>query len=120
MPTLVTVFPAVLKAQKRKKSVKFDKFHKIPRGGSGPKHSAFCGACFSINPYRVTFWSFSINLGLKNHEPSTFLVRHFFAIKLVFGSFFNLSLPRFFNLIFFSRQYKIYFHPYHFKNLILC
>jgi hypothetical protein len=41
---LVTVFPAVLKAQKRKKTIFFDKIYKIHRGGSGPKHSAFCGA----------------------------------------------------------------------------
>jgi hypothetical protein len=34
------------------KSINFMFF---PGGGSGPKHSAFCGACFSINPYRSDF-----------------------------------------------------------------
>jgi hypothetical protein len=33
----------------RQKSINF---HFFSGGGSGPKHSAFCGACFSINPYK--------------------------------------------------------------------
>jgi hypothetical protein len=65
MPTLVTVFPALLKAQKRKKSVNFDKFYKNPRGGSGPKHSAFCGGCFSINRYNSLFGHFCQKRGRK-------------------------------------------------------
>jgi hypothetical protein len=36
----------------REKSIKFMFF---PGGGSGPKHSAFCGACFSINLYSSVF-----------------------------------------------------------------
>jgi hypothetical protein len=43
-----------------------------PRGGSGPKHSAFCGACFSINSYSTDFGPKSQKWGQKNHEPSTF------------------------------------------------
>jgi hypothetical protein len=33
MPTLVTVFPAVLKAQKTKKTIIFDKFYDFDQGG---------------------------------------------------------------------------------------
>jgi hypothetical protein len=44
---LVTVFPAVLKAQKRKKPIIFNKFYKIPRGGGpGPSTVLFVGAVF--------------------------------------------------------------------------
>jgi hypothetical protein len=65
MPTLVTFFPALLKAQKPKKCINFDKFYKNLRGGSGPKHSAFCGAWFSINPYKSIFEHFCQFWGRK-------------------------------------------------------
>jgi hypothetical protein len=51
-----------------------------PGGGSGPKHSAFCGACFSINPYRSLFDTKSSKSDRKNHEPSVF----FMAPKVTF------------------------------------
>jgi hypothetical protein len=36
-----------------------------PEGGVPPKHSAFCGGCFSINPYKCVFGQFSQNRGRK-------------------------------------------------------
>jgi hypothetical protein len=53
------------------------KFMFSPGGGSGPKHSAFCGACFSINPYRVKFGPKCQKWGSKNHEPSVFFILDF-------------------------------------------
>jgi hypothetical protein len=56
--------------KKGKKSINFDL---APGGGgSGPKHSAFCGACFSINPYRSVLDRKRRKSDQKNHEPSTF------------------------------------------------
>jgi hypothetical protein len=48
-----------------------------PGGGSGPKHSAFCGACFSINPYSSLFGLIKSKIDKKNTEPSTFFNPHF-------------------------------------------
>jgi hypothetical protein len=36
-----------------------------PEGGVPPKHSAFCGGCFSINPYKSVFGTFLQNRGRK-------------------------------------------------------
>jgi hypothetical protein len=57
-----------------KKSQKSIKFIEIPGGGSGPKHSAFCGGCFSINPYRALFGQNRSKWTPKNHEPSVFFI----------------------------------------------
>jgi hypothetical protein len=46
-----------------------------PGGGSGPKHSAFCGGRFSINPISVIFDPIKSKSDQKNHEPSVFLNR---------------------------------------------
>jgi hypothetical protein len=46
-----------------------------PGGGSGPKHSAFCGACFSINSYKWLLDQKRRKSGQKNHEPSVFFKR---------------------------------------------
>jgi hypothetical protein len=54
-----------------KKSINF---HFSPGGGSGPKHRAFCGGCFSINPIGVIFGPIKSNFDQKNHEPSTFSI----------------------------------------------
>jgi hypothetical protein len=51
------------------KSIKFNKFS---GGGSGPKHSAFCGACFSINPIGAIFGPISQKSDQNLLEPSTF------------------------------------------------
>jgi hypothetical protein len=74
-----------------------------PGGGSGPKHSAFCGGCFSINPYRLIFGQKSEKSGQKNTEPSTFFNASFWHFlikfdpyKLIFKYYaigFNNSLP---------------------------
>jgi hypothetical protein len=80
------------------------KFIEFPGGGSGPKHSAFCGACFSINLYRAQKWSKAIKSDPKNHEPSVFFNGDFWHFWTKIWRFFNLSLPRFFNLIFFRRN----------------
>jgi hypothetical protein len=83
MPILVTLFPALLKAHFSKKTRIFDKIYRFLRGGSGPKHSAFCGACFSINPYSIKIGPIMSKIDPKNHEPSVFFNRHFgiFLIK---------------------------------------
>jgi hypothetical protein len=47
-------------------------FHFSPGGGSGPKHSAFCGACFSINPYRLVLGQKRQKSDRNFHEPSVF------------------------------------------------
>jgi hypothetical protein len=52
-------------------------FMKIPGGGSGPKHSAFCGACFSINPYSLKIDPKRQKSTPKKREPSTFFKRQF-------------------------------------------
>jgi hypothetical protein len=57
--------------KKPEKSINFMNF---PGGGSGPKHSAFCGACFSINPYSSDFGPKCQKSTSKNHEPSTFFM----------------------------------------------
>jgi hypothetical protein len=84
MPTLVTVFPAVLKAQKRKKTNNFDKFHKIPRGGVRAQAQCFLWGLFFNKSLLVTFSTIFHFWGSKNHEPSTFLVRTIFAKIIVF------------------------------------
>jgi hypothetical protein len=63
---------------------KIDKNHEIsiknhfsPGGGSGPKHSAFCGACFSINPIRRYSDPKRQKSDQKNTEPSTFFNAEF-------------------------------------------
>jgi hypothetical protein len=83
----------------------------------GPKHSAFCGACFSINPYSVISGPKSQKSRQKNHEPSTFFKPVFEQNLTQNYRFFNLSLPRFFNLIFFSRRAFILSPPNLFKIL---
>jgi hypothetical protein len=50
------------------------KFIDFSGGGSGPKHIAFCGACFSINPNRTLFGQKCQKSGPKNHEPSVFFI----------------------------------------------
>jgi hypothetical protein len=90
MPTLVTVFPAVLKSQKRKKTIISINFIEFTRGGSGPKHSAFCGGCFSINTYRGQSdqkWSDSDTI---NHVPSVFFMAHVGDFLTIFYSNFVL------------------------------
>jgi hypothetical protein len=106
MPILVTVLPAVLKAQKWWKIGTIKKISNFRQGGgSGPKHSAFCGACFSINSYRTVFGQKCQKWGPKNHEPSVFFNRPKMTQKVEkcqksskidkFGStgFFNNSRP---------------------------
>jgi hypothetical protein len=56
-------------------------FNEIPRGGSGPKHSALCGACFSINPYSTQKWTKSSKSDPKNHEPSVFFNREIWSFS---------------------------------------
>jgi hypothetical protein len=88
------------------------KFIEIPRGGVGPKHSAFCGACFSINPYSVQKCPKSIKVDPKNHEPSVFFMRHFRHFLIKFDPpkpifiIYNLSTGHFINLL--TKQ----FYPY--------
>jgi hypothetical protein len=55
--------------KKRKKSINF---HFSPGGGSGPKHSAFCGGRFSINPITRYSGPKKTKSDQKNPEPSTF------------------------------------------------
>jgi hypothetical protein len=43
-------------------------------GGVGPKHSAFCGGCFSINSNRVILGPIKSKNDQKNPEPSTFSI----------------------------------------------
>jgi hypothetical protein len=50
------------------------KFMISPGGGSGPKHSAFCGACFSINPYSSVFGPKRQKSTPNFHEPSVFFI----------------------------------------------
>jgi hypothetical protein len=58
--------------QNQKKPEKSINFILSPGGGSGPKHSAFCGACFSINPYRAKIDQKCQKSTPKNREPSVF------------------------------------------------
>jgi hypothetical protein len=120
MPTLVTVFPAVLQAQTRKKAIIFINFIENPRGGSGPKHSAFCGGCFSINRYKPLFHQFSQNRGQKITNRRLFPS----ATKMLFYQFlshhrqhfclpFNLSRPIGSSISSFSVANEIDFHLYH-------
>jgi hypothetical protein len=72
------VFSVSIEATKIiKNTQKSINFHFSPGGGSGPKHSAFCGACFSINPYKSLFDTKRTKIDRKNHEPSVFFMRHF-------------------------------------------
>jgi hypothetical protein len=59
-------------------------FIEFPGGGSGPKHSAFSGACFSINPYRALLDKKSSKSDPNFHEPSVFfnLQKVTFLIKI--------------------------------------
>jgi glycosylphosphatidylinositol transamidase (GPIT) subunit GPI8 len=76
-----------------------------PRGGSGPKHSAFCGACFSINPYKSIFGTFSSKRGQKITNRRLFPSATKYRFLTIFNiysspsatllSSFNLSLPNF-------------------------
>jgi hypothetical protein len=58
--------------KKQKKSLNIDKFALSPGGGVGPKHSAFCGGCFSINSNSSLFGPIKSKNDQKNPEPSTF------------------------------------------------
>jgi hypothetical protein len=65
-------------------------------GGSGPKHSAFFGACFSINPYSSLFGQNRQKSTPKNREPSVFFMAQIFTFFIIFdpqNRFLNLSLP---------------------------
>jgi hypothetical protein len=101
-----------------KKSQKSIKFIEIPGGGSGPKHSAFCGACFSINPYRALFGQNRSKWTPKNHEPSVFFMRQNWQNSTLFDPhkwhFFKLSMPMGLENILYRTILSINFHLYHF------
>jgi hypothetical protein len=59
--------PKIMKNAKKSINFMFS-----PGGGSGPKHSAFCGGRFSINSIGVIFGPIKSKSDQKNHEPSTF------------------------------------------------
>jgi hypothetical protein len=59
-----------------KKHERSIKIHYSPGGGVGPKHSAFCGGCFSINSNSVIFGPIKSKSDQKNTEPSTFSKIH--------------------------------------------
>jgi hypothetical protein len=67
--------------KKRENSIKF---MISPGGGSGPKHSAFCGACFSINPYSSVFGPKRQKSTPNFLEPSVFFMTHFSTFLINF------------------------------------
>jgi hypothetical protein len=82
-------------------------FMKIARGGSGPKHSAFCGGCFSINLYKSLFGTFSQKSVQKNANRRLFpsatkwsIFNNFHTI----GNIYKFATQLIFNLIFFRRR----------------
>jgi hypothetical protein len=91
-----------------------------PRGGSGPKHSAFCGAWFSINPYKSIFGHFSSKRGQKITNRRLFPSAtkssnfQFFSIfsspSATLLSALNLSLPNSSSISSFSVAMFLIFH----------